>query len=93
MTFVVVKVYSLDSKWKNITAQIIDGPDEDGDFEAIFLKRSLNIKDDFFYPEIEDLASVELADVMKTLPMPMSTMSSNRRIVFKFNSITNVYIP
>ena len=34
--FVVVKVYSLDSKWKNFIAQIIDGPDEDGDFEAFF---------------------------------------------------------
>ena len=32
-----VKVYSLDSEWKNFLAQIIiDGPDEDGDSEAIF---------------------------------------------------------
>ena len=29
--FVLVRVYSLDSKWKNFLAQIIDGPDEDGD--------------------------------------------------------------
>ena len=46
--FVLVKVYSLDSKWKNFLAQIIDGPDEDGDFEAIFLKRYMKIKDVFF---------------------------------------------
>ena len=46
--FVLVKVHSLDSEWKNFLAQIIDGPDEDGDSEAIFLKRSLKIKDGFF---------------------------------------------
>ena len=46
--FVLVKVYSLNSKWKNVLAQIIDGPDEDGDSEAIFLKRSIKIKDGFF---------------------------------------------
>ena len=47
--YVLVKVYSLDSKWKNFIAQIIiDGPDENGDSEAIFLKRSAKIKNDFF---------------------------------------------
>ena len=34
--YVFVKVYSLNSKWKDFLAQIIDGPDEDGDSEAIF---------------------------------------------------------
>ena len=29
--FVLVKVYSLDSEWKNFLAQIIDGPDKDGE--------------------------------------------------------------
>ena len=47
--YVLVKVYSLDSKWKNFIAHIIiDGPDEDGDFEAIFLKRSIKVKNRFF---------------------------------------------
>ena len=44
--FALVKVYSLDSKWKNFLALIIDGLDEDS--EAIFLKRSMKIKDGFF---------------------------------------------
>ena len=44
---VVVKVYLLDSKWKNFLAQTIDGPDE-GDSQAISLKRSTKIKDSFF---------------------------------------------
>ena len=44
-----VNVYSLDSKWKNFLAQIIiDGPDEDGDSEEIFLKRFMKIKDGSF---------------------------------------------
>ena len=34
------------------------------------------IKDSFFYSEIEDLASIELADVMKILPKPMSTATT-----------------
>ena len=45
--YVLVKVYSLDSDWKIFLAQIIDGPDEDGDSEAIFLERSMKIKDGF----------------------------------------------
>ena len=36
--FVLVKVYSLDSKWKNFLAQTIDGLDEDGDSEAFFFE-------------------------------------------------------
>ena len=71
-----LKVYSLDSWWKNVITQMIDGPDEDGDFEAIFLKRSMKIKDGFFHPEIEDLASIELADLMRILSKPMSTATT-----------------
>ena len=104
-------------------------------FEASFLKHSMN--DNFFYSEIEDFASNELADVMKIPPMPISTattnikfdvdvsafgvyayeahhaimcgfncinicvdsdfvmiinVSCNCKVVFKFNSTTNVYI-
>ena len=46
--FVLVQLYSLDSKWKNFLAQTIDGSDEDGDSEATFFKRSMKIKDGFF---------------------------------------------
>ena len=41
----------------------------------------MKIKDDFFYPEIEDLASIELADVTKILPKPMSTATTKRSAV------------
>ena len=43
-----------------------------------FLKRSMKTKDGPFYPEIEDLALIELADVMKILPKPMSTATTKR---------------
>ena len=46
--FVLAKVYSLDSKWKIFLSHMIDGPDEDGNSEAIFLKRFMKIKDGFF---------------------------------------------
>ena len=56
--FAVIKVYSLDSKWKKFIAQIIDDPNEDEDFEAIFLKRSIKIKDGFIYVRLGGVADV-----------------------------------
>ena len=76
--FVIVKVYSLDNKCKNFVAQIISGPDEDGDFGASFLKRSTKLKNGFFYPEIEDLASIEFLDVIKVLPQPLPIATIKR---------------
>ena len=34
-----------------------NGPNDDGDFEVNFMKRSNKIKNGFVFPEIEDLAS------------------------------------
>ena len=60
--YVLVKVYSLDSKRKNFLAQIIiDGPDEDGDSEAIFLKCSMKIKDGFFIQKSNTSLRLNLA--------------------------------
>ena len=36
----------------------------------------MKIKNVFFYPEIENLASIKLADVMKILPKLMSTATT-----------------
>ena len=66
----------MDSKWKIFIARITEGPDEDGDFEAIFFKRSMN--NGFLYAEIKDLAWIELADVIKILPKAMSTATTKR---------------
>ena len=38
----------------------------------------MKIKDVFFLSKIEDLASIELADVMKILPKPMSAARTKR---------------
>ena len=46
----------------------------------------MKIKDVFFYPEIEDFASIKLAYVMKILPKPMSTATTKRSAgVIKFD--------
>ena len=59
--YVLVKVYSLDSKWKIFLPQIIiDGPNEDGDSEAIFLQRSMKIKDGFFIRKSKTLLRLNL---------------------------------
>ena len=44
------------------------GPDEDGDCEVDFMRRSEKIKDRFQFPEEVDTASIELDDIV-ALPM------------------------
>ena len=52
----------------------------------------MKIKDGFFYPEIKDLASIELADVMKILSKPMSTAPAKRSAgVIKFDVEVNAF--
>ena len=84
--FVVVKVYSLDDNCKNFIAHILDGPDEDRDFEVKFMTRSQKIKNAFQFPEIDDLASIRLTDIVGILPKPSSVAGTKRLAgVFKFD--------
>ena len=63
--FVIVKVFSKAQNSRNFIAQISCRPDENEDYEVRFLKRSLKIKNGFFFPEVENLAFVNLLDVVR----------------------------
>ena len=83
--FVVAKVFSQGKNWKNFVAQVVAGPDKDGDFDVKFMKRSCNIKYGFIFPEVEDWASIKLQDIVKVLPKPLPIAATKRLSgIYKF---------
>ena len=46
-TFVAAKIYCALQNFKKFIAQIVDGPDEENDYELKFMKRSLKVKNGF----------------------------------------------
>ena len=51
-----IKVYSSDGKFKLIVEVVLRGPGDYGDFEVNFLKRSNNIRNEFVFPDRDDIA-------------------------------------
>ena len=81
----VAKVFSQGKNWKNFVAQVVAGPDNDGDFDVKFMKRSCNIKYGFIFAEVEDLASIKLQDIVKVLPKPLPIAATKRLSgIYKF---------
>ena len=89
-TFVVAKIYCTLQNFKKFIAQIVDGPDEENDQEAKFMKRSLNRR---WVPEIEELALILHDDIVCVLPMPKPVAHTARLPgIFKYlcEAINNV---
>ena len=76
--FAVIKVFSSASSYKNFVGQILDGPDEDGDYEVRFLRRSQKMNDGFVFPDITDAASIKADDVVRMLPKPSAVAATKR---------------
>jgi len=72
--FAVIKVFSAEGKstYRNFIGKICAGPDEDGEYEVNFMRRSEKIRNGFQFPEDEDAASVTLDDIVQMLPKPYS---------------------
>ena len=68
--FVIANVHTAAGKCKKFIGELVSGPDEDEDFEISFLERSRKIKNGFFFPKMEDLASIGKKDIEKILPPP-----------------------
>ena len=49
---------------------MIDRPDDDGDFEVKYMKRSQKMTGEFLFPEIDDLASINDDGIVRILPAP-----------------------
>ena len=75
--YVVVKVYGEKMIFRFFVAEILSGPDEDGDYKVKFMKSS-KIKQGFYFPEDKDLASAKRSDIMLLLepPTAISTTKS-----------------
>lgn len=85
--FVVGKVHSFGGSGKLYVGKILSGPDEDNDYDISYLERSRKIKCGFIFPEVQDMASISEADIIKVLPPPEPLAQTKRlRGVFKFAS-------
>ena len=63
------------------------GPDEDGDNEVNFMRRSEKIRDSFQFPEEVDAAFIRQDDIVKMLPKPSSVAATKRLCgVLKFGA-------
>ena len=63
------------------------GPDEDGDYQINFMRRSEKIRDSFQFPKEVDAASIRLDDIAKMLPKTSSVAATKRLCgVLKFEA-------
>ena len=76
--FVVCKVYSKTNLSRYFVGKITSGPDEESDYEIMFLQRSKKIKNGFIYPETADIASVSVNDIVRVLPHPKPMACTKR---------------
>ena len=53
--YVVVKVYGEKMTFRFFVAEILSGPDEDGDYEVKFMISSSKIKQGFYFPKMKTL--------------------------------------
>ena len=67
-------------KCKKFIGKLVSGPDKDKDFEISFLERSKKKKkkNEFVFPEMEDLASISKKDIEKILPPPHVAAQTKR---------------
>ena len=73
-------------------AEILSGPDEDGNYEVKFIKfmkSSSKIKQDFYFPEDEDLASAKRSDIVLLLE-PRTAISTTKHLADVFKFTTNM---
>ena len=76
--FVVANIYCTSQNFKKFIAQIVDGPDEENDYEVKYTKRSLKVKDGFIFHKIEELASISHDGIVCVLPMPKPVVYTAR---------------
>ena len=71
---------------KKFIGKLVSRQDEDEDFEISFLERSRKIKNEFVFPETEDLVSIGKKHIEKILPPPHAAAQTKRLCgVMKFN--------
>ena len=87
--YVVVKVYGEKMTFRFFVAEILSGPDEDGDYEVKFMKSSSKIKQGFFFPEDEDLASAKRSDIVLLLE-PQTAISTTKHLAGEFKFTTKM---
>ena len=82
--YVIVKMFPVDGSFKHFVGLLLDGPDEEGDFEIKFMKRSNRIKDGCIFPEVDDLATAKKSDIVQVLSPPSSAATKRLVNVLKF---------
>ena len=86
---VVVKVYGEKMTFRFFVAEILYGPDEDGDHKVKFMKSSSKIKQGFYFPEDEDLVGAKRSDIVLLLEPP-TAISTTKRLASVFKFTTNI---
>ena len=85
-----MKVFTEENRHKHFIALITDEPDDDGDFEVKYMKRSQKITRGFLFPTIDDLASIKSDDIVRNSPAPKPCVATKRLSgIFKFEKISN----
>ena len=74
--YVIVKVFSVDGNFRHFVGLLLNGPDEEDDYEIKFLKRSKQIKNGFVFPDVDDLATAIKSDIVQILSPPSSAAAT-----------------
>ena len=86
--YLIVKVFTHGIRYHHFIGVITYGPDEDEGFKVKYAKRFQKITAAFWFPEVEDLASVKGSDIVYVLFPPRPFAATKRlTIIFEFSNI------
>ena len=61
--YVIVKVFSVVGSFRQFVRLLLNGPDDEDDYEIEILKRSKQINHGFVFPDVDHLATAKKSDI------------------------------
>ena len=61
--YVIVKVFSVVGSFRHFFRLLLNGPDDEDDFDIEILKRSKQINHGFVFPDVDHLATAKKSDI------------------------------
>ena len=61
--YVIIKVFSVVGSFRHFVRLLLNGPDDEDDFEIEILKRSKQINHGFVFPDVDHLATAKKSDI------------------------------
>ena len=79
--YVIFKVFSVVGSFRHFVRLLLNGPDDEDDYEIEILKRSEQINHGFAFLDVDHMATAKKSDVIFQIFSPPSSAAATKRLV------------